>query len=631
MRTALDCRARSQAGRPRRFVVDFEETMTLAQALALVQQRKATIRKRQLFLVCGFEPLHLGSFLQGHFAQRFQNEAADLETGLYGDLEGTLATAAGSESEAAAVVIEWSDLDSRLGLRSTGGWGLSVQPDILANCRDRFARLLGGLEALASKMPVALVAPTLPVPFLGHSAGWQIGRNELELERQLATFLADAAKLARVSILNPVRLDKLSPVASRLDPLMELKAGFPYSLEHASVLAAQIVGTLLPPSPMKGLITDLDGTLWSGIVGEVGAGAVSWSLSEHSQIHGLYQQLLRHFSEMGVLLAIASKNELTVVEEALRREDLYIPAAAFYPVCADWGPKSRHIGEILRTWNIGADRVVFVDDSAMELDEVRTAFPSMTCLQFPKKHPAKALGLFEELRDLFGKPAVHLEDTLRRASVQASEAFHAAAEGADSGDFVRGLHGRVTFDTRKDAANQRLLELINKTNQFNLNGVRLSEGEWLRHLAGPANFVVGVSYEDRFGPLGVIGVVAGKQAVGRLVVSTWVMSCRAFSRRIEFHTLEYLFAASGAENISLAFRSTERNQPLQEFLRSIHLAANGAEGWILSRERFVSGEHELPHRVSLIEKPHPGLRSPLGMRQSAQLRQCRDGPVGTCN
>ena len=478
-----------------------------------------------------------------------------------------------------------------------------MQQDILANCRDRFARLLGLLEAAVSRMPLALVPPTLPILFLGHSAGWQISGNELELERLLATFLVDAAKLVRVSVLHPARLDKLSPLASRLDPLMELKAGFPYSLVHASVLAGQIVNALFPPIPLKGLITDLDETLWSGIVGEAGAGGVSWSLSEHSQIHGLYQQLLRHFSEMGVLLAIASKNELTVVEEALRREDLYIPATAFYPVRAGWGPKSSHIRDILRIWNIDAGSVVFVDDSLMELEEVRTAFPSLTCLQFSKKHPARALELFDQLRELFGKPAVHREDTLRLASIQASEALNEAAQSSDSGEFIRGLQGLVRFDLHKDPANQRLLELINKTNQFNLNGIRLSEGEWLRHLADPASFVVSVSYEDRFGPLGVIGVVAGKQAGARMEISTWVMSCRAFSRRIEFHTLDYLFRARGAENIFLAFQPTERNQPLRELLRSIHLDAGGVEDWVLSRERFASGEHELPHRVSEIGEP----------------------------
>lgn len=573
--------------------------MTLAQALALVRQRKGTTRIRRLFVACGFEPLHLGTFLRASFAQRFPDQAAELETGLYGDLEGTLAAAERSRAEASAVVVEWSDLDSRLGLRGAGGWALSIQPDILASCRDRLSRFHGRLESLASKMPVALVPPTLPVALLGHTAGWQSSMNELELERLLATFLAAAARLSGVSVLSAARLGSLSPIASRHDPLMELKAGFPYTLGHASALAGQIVETLFPPGPMKGLITDLDETLWSGIVGEIGPASVTWSLAEHSQIHGLYQQLLRHFSEMGVLLAIASKNEPAVVEEALRRGDLHVPPQAFYPVRANWSPKSQSVAEILRVWNIGADSVVFVDDGPMELDEVQTAFPSMTCLRFPGKHPAQALELFERLRDLFGKPAVSFEDTLRQSSIQATEAFSQAAKNGDPGEFVKALQGRVTFDTRKNAANPRLLELINKTNQFNVNGVRLSEGEWMAHLRNEDGFVVGVGYEDKFGPLGMIGVMAGRQTEDCLEVTSWVLSCRAFSRNIEDHMLDFVFRQRNPAAIRFAFRPTERNRPLAQYLKSFGLDENGAGETHLSRERFYSRIGSLPHEVRI--------------------------------
>jgi FkbH-like protein len=580
--------------------------MTLSQALELVQQRQATVRRRPVALICGFEPLHLGTFLRASIAQRFEDEAADLKTGLYGDLEGTIARAAGSEAEAAVLILEWSTLDSRLGLRSTGGWGLTVQQDILDSCRARFARLLSGLALLASKMPVVVVGPTLPMPLFGHTPACRMSRPELELSRQLATFLADAANHDRISVLNPAGIDKLSPIAARHDSRMELNAGFPFSIEHASVLAGQIVEALFPRTPMKGLITDLDNTFWSGILGEVGVEGVSWSLSEHSQIHGVYQQLLKHFSEMGVLLAVASKNELALVKQGLLREDLRLPGSAFYPVRADWGPKSVHVGEILRTWNIGPDSVVFVDDSSMELDEVRTAFPSMTCLQFPSKKPAAAVALFAQLRDLFGKSAVNQEDTLRQASIRAGEEFRESAATVDSAEFLRSLQGRVTFDTRNASGNRRLLELVNKTNQFNLNGARVSEGEWLRLLADPAAFAVGISYEDKFGPLGIIGVVAGKQAAGRMEVSSWVMSCRAFSRRIEFHTLQHLFEASDVESLALAFRATERNQPLQEFLQSIGLnTSSGGAELILTRDEFSDARHELPHRVSSSREPLP--------------------------
>jgi FkbH-like protein len=253
------------------------------------------------------------------------------------------------------------------------------------------------------------------------------------------------------------------------------------------------------------------------------------------------------------------------------------------------------VEKILRAWNVGADSVVFVDDSAMELDEVRMAFPSMTCLQFSKK-PAAAMALFEQIRDLFGKPAVETEDALRQASIRAGGVFQESARAAGAGEFLRGLAGRVVFDPRKNPANQRLLELVNKTNQFNLNGLRISEGEWMRHLAETENFAVGVSYEDKFGPLGAIGVVAGTRNGGRLDISTWVMSCRAFSRRIEFHVLDYLFQAFGAETLAFDFRATERNQPLQEFLRAIRV-----EDGVLSREAFLAAGHELPHRAGAIE------------------------------
>jgi predicted enzyme involved in methoxymalonyl-ACP biosynthesis len=148
--------------------------------------------------------------------------------------------------------------------------------------------------------------------------------------------------------------------------------------------------------------------------------------------------------------------------------------------------------------------------------------------------------------------------------------------------------------------------------------VRLSEGDWLRLLANPESFVVSVSYEDKFGPLGVIAVVAGKQASNRLEVTTWVMSCRAFSRRIEHHTLEYLCRISGAKNISLAFQPTERNQALQEFLTSIDFAANGANQGILFMEKAACAGEGLPHRVSVIEES-------LGQGDTSSLRTTVSG------
>ena len=218
--------------------------------------------------------------------------------------------------------------------------------------------------------------------------------------------------------------------------------------------------------------------------------------------------------------------------------------------------------------------------------------------------------MFQQLRDLFGKPTTNSEDSLRQASIRGNAIIQAAA-GSDRREFVRSLEGRLTFDCRKDPANKRLLELINKTNQFNLNGLRVTEVEWMRHLADPASIVLNVSYEDKFGPLGIIGVVAGKIVARQLEISIWVMSCRAFSRRIEYHTLEHLFRSSEAELISFLFRSTERNAPFH--LQVIRVPADENEKPTVSRQAFLRGAHELPHRVVVREeKPQRDARAVPG-------------------
>lgn len=574
--------------------------MKLSQALALVQQRGDKARKRRIFLVCGFQPLHLATFLGAHVAERFSGEGVDVQTGLYGDFEGTLSAAAASGAEAAAVVIEWPDLDPRLGLRSASGWNVSVQADILQSCRERFARTLGAIEILAASMPVALVPPTLPLTLFGHTAGWQSSANELDLFGQAAAFAAEASRIPGVAVVSATALARMSPETSRLDATMELRAGFPYTLSHADAVASLITRLWFPPGPMKGLITDLDDTFWSGILGEVGVSGVCWGLSEHAQIHGLYQQMLCHLSEIGVLLAVASKNDPDLVASALGRGDLLIPAKSLFPVSANWGPKSESVAAILQAWNIGAESVVFVDDSAMELEEVRTAFPQITCLQFSKKDPSKTLELLERLRDLFGKPVIQKEDALRQASIRANAEVRAA--GTTSSEFLSGLRGTVTFDVRKDPSNKRLLELINKTNQFNLNGTRLAEGEWMRRLADPSGVAVAVSYEDKFGPLGIIGVVAGTRVGRTLDITTWVLSCRAFSRRIEHHTLKHLFEFYDVDSIVLAEAPTERNEPLQQFIRAVSATVDQAGRPIVARDAFFSAGHAFPHRAAVREQ-----------------------------
>jgi FkbH-like protein len=449
--------------------------------------------------------------------------------------------------------------------------------------------------ALVGRMPVALAPPSLPLPPIGNTIRAQSSVLELELERRLAGFLL---RISRTSGVRVVERSRIEAPAAALDARMELIAGFPYTVPFASGLAARLVDVLCQPAPKKGLITDLDGTLWSGIAGEIGVDAVSWSQEHHTQTHGLYQQMLGHLASCGVLLAACSKNEMATAEAALARRDFFLSPESLFPVSANWGPKSASVGRILDTWNIAADAVVFVDDSPMELDEVQRAYPGMTCLAFPAKDPAAVWNLLGRLRDLFGKPELTEEDGLRQSSIRASAEVREMAADGGSSEFLRTLEGTVTLAWRVDSADKRPLELINKTNQFNLNGLRIGESDWQRLLERKDCVVAVVSYQDKFGPLGKIAVLLGSQLGPKVRVSHWVMSCRAFSRRIEHHMIDGLFRHCGAEEIEFAFEKTERNQPLREFFRAVGTRSGQDGEYRISRADFLASCGCLPHRLA---------------------------------
>lgn len=544
--------------------------MRLGEALQIIGQT-AGERKMSVHLLCGFMPLHLETFIKAHLALRFSGASINMKTGLYGDLEGNIQRAHESGGDGAFVVIEWSDLDQRLGFRASAGWQIQTLEDIVAPVEQKCRRIEASLLELAKKMPVAVVAPGLELPPMTYLPPSQTSSYELRLSLILAEFLLRIGEVAAIKLVSSAALAVSSPQNVRHDIKMDLYAGFPYKLAHADILAELSVQCLFPLPPKKGIITDLDQTLWKGILGDAGVEGVSWSLEGKSQAYALYQQLLASLADSGVLVAIASKNDPKLVETALQRPDILLQPSQIFPREVGWGVKSEAIGRILQAWNIRADSVVFVDDSPMELAEVSEKYPGIECLRFPSDDPAAILALLSQLRLRFGKSEVLEEDRLRLKSIRASSALRQENAAETSADFLARLQAKLTFDSAEPG--QRAFELVNKTNQFNLNGVRYTEAEWKSLSLRPCAFLVTVSYEDRFGPLGRIAVLGGYRKKEIWYIDTWVMSCRAFSRQIEFQSIRQLFNKTRASEIRFQFKPTDRNGPLQTFF--IHFLQGG--------------------------------------------------------
>ena len=560
----------------------------------------AGARPLPIALVCGCTPNTLQIFLTAHLRTLCPDRLPTVATGLYGDCLGSLDRLRAAPLDGFAVVLEWADLDPRLGIRQAGGWSPGALADLLASVDAQAARFQAALLRAAEHAPVTLCLPTLPLPPVAYTPGWMFSDFEAQLHLRLCSLASQLSGRPNIRLVNPQRLDYLSPLTDRLDVKGDLLSGFPYRTPHASVVAELLASLLRLATPKKGIITDLDDTLWRGLLGEVGADGVSWDLDRHSHVHALYQQLLQSLAESGVLLAVASKNDSARVEEALGRQDILVSRERVFPLEAHWGPKSESVARILRAWNVGADAVVFVDDSPLELAEVQAAHPGVEAILFPKDQDQAVYDLLGRLRDLFGKTAVREEDHLRLESLRrAAEATQAHEPGTDRDEFLQGVEADLVVFTDQAAADPRALELVNKTNQFNLNGRRFTEREWETYLRRPQSFLYIVAYKDKFGPLGKIAVIAGRREGATLFVDAWVMSCRAFSRRIEYKCVELLFERHPVEEIAFDFQPTGRNEPCQEFFAA--LLGNPPESApLIPRARFTAHCPPLYHHVEVV-------------------------------
>lgn len=575
--------------------------MKLIEALNIISQYRPG-GPLVVSLVCGFTPLHLQTFLQAELQLLFPDHRVEIVTGLYGDIAGTLKETKSKKVDAVALALEWEDLDPRLGIRQLGGWRVRNVADILAATKMRLSLLEQLLTDLSHSCPVIISLPTLPLPPLFVSAGWQSSANELQLRGQLSEFAAAVAREPRVRFVNEQRLHSISPFSTRLNVKSDWISGFPYSISHAATLASLVARLIKNPLPKKGLITDLDNTLWSGIVGEVGVEEIHWDLDHKSQAHGLYQQFLRLLSEEGVLVGVASKNDPAVVDEAFKRVDLLLSSRDVFPFEVSWGSKASAVSRILKAWNISADSVVFVDDSPLELAEVKAGHPDIECLLLQANDAHAVYGQLSYLRDLFGKHTVSQEDELRLESIRSSATISAGDEAGDgfSEALLEKADAELVFSLRKDVNDTRAFELVNKTNQFNLNGKRFTETGWHDLVNEDDRFVLTASYADRFGSLGKIAVMAGRRNGSGLQVDSWVMSCRAFARRIEHQCLNFLFDKLAAETIEFDYQVTPKNGPLTSFFQD-SLKQTPAAGFAITREQFARAKPKLFHRVKEVD------------------------------
>ncbi|MBC7790929.1 MAG: HAD-IIIC family phosphatase [Anaerolineae bacterium] len=489
-------------------------------------------------------PDKLDLFLRAAAANR--GFLAHVRTLPFGTLGQTLRIAPVADEIEVFCLFPWDfipEADWRSGVPSTSADEEALRSHALATAEHIAHRRLARVLYVAAPIPPLLTNPT----------------DGANLERWLGSVIQSIGA-------------RLLP-AETFSLASYLANGSPFAGTLLGQLAEAVIDRAIsaPPEPKKVLVTDLDNVMWSGVIGEDGVEGIHFTPEGVGYRFFLYQTLLAKLQREGAILAAVSRNDEDLALAPFRAGGMTLVENDFVSIVASYNAKSAQIAEIASRLNLGLDAFVFVDDNPIELAEVSSSLPTVRCVQFPPNDEGIPR-LFAELSELFARATVTGEDRERTAMYRRRLEGMAPSEaqGADLTTFLQDLGMTLTLHDRTTGDRARAVQLINKTNQFNLNGRRVSDEEVGAVLASGGR-LYGASLADRSGSHGeILACLIDEDRV----VRSLVMSCRVFQRRVE-HAFFAWLATQNSPPAALDFAETERNEPMRQFFRDAAFQENG--------------------------------------------------------
>jgi FkbH-like protein len=319
----------------------------------------------------------------------------------------------------------------------------------------------------------------------------------------------------------------------------------------------------------KCLVMDLDNTLWGGVIGDDGLEGIALGQgSPIGEAYAAFQDYARELSRRGVILAVCSKNdEANALEPFDKHPDMVLRRGDIASFVANWQNKADNIRTIAQELNIGLDALCFIDDNPFERNLVRQELPMVAVPEVsddPTGYPVALAdaGYFEGL-------AVTDEDRERTSQYQGNKARDALkAAVTDLPSYLRGLEMQLIWKRFDRIGLQRIVQLINKSNQFNLTTRRYTDEDVLAVMADPHAFGLQLRLTDRFGDNGIIAIIIGRLLDNKdLAIDTWLMSCRVLGRQVEPTTLNLIAQQAsklGAKRLIGEYIPTKKNAMVKD-------------------------------------------------------------------
>ena len=342
---------------------------------------------------------------------------------------------------------------------------------------------------------------------------------------------------------------------------------FSFSDEFIPLFADSIGRTVaaIRGKSRKVLVLDLDNTVWGGVIGDDGLDGIKVAQGDVlGEAHLAVQRLALDLRQRGIVLAVCSKNTDEVAREPFEKHpEMLLKLEHIAVFQANWNDKATNLQAIAEELSLGLDALVFLDDNPVERGLVRKLLPQVAVPELPEE-PADyartlaAAGYFEAVafasEDL--QRAGFYQDNARRVSLQKQ------VGGVEA--YLASLDMTITFQPFDATGRARIVQLINKSNQYNLTTRRYTDPEVAEAENNPEVFTLQVRLADVFGDNGMISVVICRPGdPGVWEIDTWLMSCRVLGRKVEHMVLRQILEqaqARGIHKLAGTYKPTDRNK-----------------------------------------------------------------------
>ena len=317
----------------------------------------------------------------------------------------------------------------------------------------------------------------------------------------------------------------------------------------------------------KVIIVDFDNTLWGGILGEEGYQNIKIEDTYPGNCYLEFQKYLINLKDSGILLAGASKNNLSDVKELFkkRKNDLFLKLSDFSTLEVHWDDKYKSLTNISKKLNLGTDSFVFVDDSKIECEKINKFLPEVKTICLGDKPE----DILEKVRrvNFFHTFGLTKEDKKRSQFYKAESKRIKIINNKKNLNFISDLNMVLNISKLKKENLERAVQLTNRTNQFNLTTIRYDQRDIMKILADKNQEILCVNLRDKFGTYGIISIIYLKKINNSVYIENFLMSCRALGRKVEIALLDFIEQKCKKEGISKIYgkyKKTKKNEIVKD-------------------------------------------------------------------